>query len=289
MKQTAEQTWTLGRLLKWTTEHFTKSGVAAPRLEAEVLLAHAAGCKRIELYTRFDEPAEDAVRARFRELVRERGKGCPVAYLVGRKEFFSLEFEITRDVLIPRPETESLVMACLETACSEASILDVGTGSGILAVTLARQLRRSVVTAIDISPGALEVARRNAARHGVAERVRFLQGDLLEPLKEGERFDIIVSNPPYIRSASLAELEPSVRDFEPRLALDGGPDGLEVLGKIARAARDRLRAAGRLLLEFGVGQDQAISALLTGLGYAEVKVRKDHADLPRVAQSVWPG
>jgi release factor glutamine methyltransferase len=275
--------------LKWTTEHFTKGGVAAPRLEAEVLLAHAAGCKRIELYTRFDEPAEEGVRARFRELVRERGKGCPVAYLVGRKEFFSLEFEVTRDVLIPRPETETLVMACLEAARPEASILDVGTGSGILAVTLARQLRHSSVTAIDVSPSALEVAKRNAARHGVAERIRFLQGDLLEPLQEGERFDIIVSNPPYISSARLAELEPSVRDFEPRLALDGGPDGLEVLGKIARAARGRLRPAGRLLLEFGVGQGQAMLALLTELGFVDVKVRKDHADLPRVVQGVWPG
>ena len=158
MTRPVEQPWTLGRLLDWTTAHFREKKSEFPRLDAEVLLAHAQGCKRIELYTRFEETASEGVRSRFRDLVKKRTEGCPVAYLVGRKEFFSLEFEVGPAVLIPRPDTETLVMTCLEVATPHAAILEVGTGSGAIAIALAKQLPTAQVTAIDLSPEALEVA-----------------------------------------------------------------------------------------------------------------------------------
>ncbi len=204
----AEEPRTIGRLLEESTDFLSKKGIESPRLETQVLLAHALGCKRIELYARFEELAPDEGRQQFRELIRKRLKGCPVAYLVGRKDFFSLEMEVNPSVLIPRPDTECLVDECLRLLRDRTGprVLDLGTGSGCLAVAVAWKHKTAQVTAIDISPEALAVASRNAVKHGVSDRVRFLEGDLYSPLPAEERFDIILSNPPYIRHADLARL-----------------------------------------------------------------------------------
>jgi release factor glutamine methyltransferase len=231
----------------------------SPRLDADVLLAHVLECKRIDLYgVRHEEIATDDVRKRYRELIRQRLEGCPVAYLVGRKEFFSLELEVTRDVLIPRPDSEMVVLECLKLAKTTpaARILDIGTGSGNLAIALAKNIPAADVTTIDISQKALDVAGRNAARHGLSERVRFLQGDLFAPIPAGETFDVIVSNPPYIPHGEIAELAPGVRDYEPHLALDGGPDGYAVFDRILRDAPRYLKEGDTLILEIGTEQEQ---------------------------------
>ncbi|MCS6975681.1 MAG: peptide chain release factor N(5)-glutamine methyltransferase [Gemmatales bacterium] len=284
MSRVAEQPWTLGRLLTWTTNHFAKQGFEAPRLEAEVLLAHAQGCKRIELYTRFDEVAEESVRNRFRELVRQRLEGCPVAYLVGVKEFFSLEFEVSPAVLIPRPDTETLVLATLEAAAPGCSLLEIGTGSGAVAIALAKHLPSAEVTATDRSAEALEVARRNAVRHGVASRVRFLQGDLFEPLDANARFDLIISNPPYIPTAEIETLAQTVRAFEPRIALDGGPDGLAVIQRLIAEAPPLLNPGGWLLLETSPNQQMEAAKRMEAAGLEVQAPMADSAGRPRVAR-----
>lgn len=247
--------WTVGRLLQWTTDYLKSRGADSPRLDAEVLLAHALGCPRIGLYTSFDEVPGDAARTAFRELVRQRAEGMPVAYLVGRREFFSLNFHVTPDVLIPRPETELLVVRLLDLAARRGAasrpprIVDVGTGSGIIAVCAARHLPDSRVTAVDHSAAALAIARRNAAEHGVADRVEFVEGDLLEDLPAEQQFDFVVSNPPYVRTSEMAQLDPSVREHEPRQALEAGPRGTEVIERLVPQAAERLVSGGWLLLE----------------------------------------
>ncbi len=268
-----DQPWTIRRLLDWTKNYLTQKESESPLLDAQVLLAHALGCRKIELYTRYEEVVPEEVRGRFRELIQKRVAGCPVAYLVGRKEFFSLEFEVNGDVLIPRPDTECVVDACLQLAkvLPTPSILDIGTGSGALPVALARQHKGAVLTATDVSDKALTVAQRNAAKHGVAERIRFLQGDLFAPLPEGERFDFILSNPPYIPTADLAKLAPGVRDFEPHQAIDGGPDGFAVFDRLIAGAA-RLSEAGWLsdlgnriaAGKTGAGEDRGPGRLRTG-------------------------
>lgn len=289
MTRVAEQPWTLGRLLTWTTNHFAKQGFESPRLDAELLLAHAQGCKRIELYTRFDEVAEESVRASFRELVSKRLEGCPVAYLLGFKEFFSLEFEVSPAVLIPRPDTETLVLAALEAATPNCSIFEIGTGSGAVAVSLARHLPSARIVATDLSAEALEIALRNAERHGVACRIRFLQGDLFQPLDAEARFDLIVSNPPYIPSAEIETLSRTVRDFEPRTALDGGPDGLDVIRRIVVESPRFLKPGGWLLLEAAPNQHAEAAKLMESAALAVLPPLPDAAGRPRVSRGRKPG
>jgi release factor glutamine methyltransferase len=252
------ETWTIGRLLDTTAQFLNRKGVEYPRLDAEVLLAHALECRRIDLYASLHEQtASEALRERFRDLIRRRLEGCPVAYLVGRKEFFSLTFEVGPAVLIPRPETEFVVMECLRLAKSMAAsrILDIGTGSGCIAVSVALKLPAAAVTAIDLSTDALAVARKNAERHGVAERIRFLQGDLFAPLPAGEGFDFILSNPPYIAREEIPNLPVGVRQYEPHQALDGGPGGYVVLERLLAEAGKHLRPGGYLILEIGAPQE----------------------------------
>lgn len=252
-----DQPWTIGRLLDWTAKFLESKGTESPRLDAEVLLAHSLGCKRIELYVRHDEAAAETVRQKYREMIRRRLEGCPVAYLVGRKEFFSLELEVSPDVLIPRPDTECVVDECLRLAKGIATpeVLDIGTGSGCVAVAVARQHKGAQVTAIDISAKALTVAQRNATRHGVTDRVRFLEGDVYAPLGEAEQFDFILSNPPYIRRGDMGGLMPGVRDYEPHLALDGGEDGFTVFDRLIGSATARLKPGGWLIVEIGTVQE----------------------------------
>jgi release factor glutamine methyltransferase len=283
--------WTIGRLLTWTTDFLRDKGAESPRLDAEVLLAHARGCKRIELYTAFEDPASDELRERFRGLVKERAAGKPVAYLVGQREFFSLPFEVTPDVLIPRPETELVVVRALDLAKAagkeaELQIADVGTGSGILAVCLAKHLPRARVTAIDVSPAALAVARRNAARHGVAERMVFVEGDLFAAVDPQQQFDLVVSNPPYIATAELATLADDVRQYEPIGALDGGAQGTHIIERLLPQAAVRLRPGAWLLMEISPSIAERVEQLVDATaGLARNATLKDVAGLARVVQA----
>jgi release factor glutamine methyltransferase len=281
----ATDPWTIKRLLDWTTRYLSDKACEAPRLDAEVLLSHALGCKRIELYTRHEEEPSEEQRASFKELVQQRVKGCPVAYLVGRKEFFSLELEVNRDVLIPRPDTETVVDECLRLATSmpTPTILDVGTGSGCLAVAAAKYHKTAQVTAVDVSAAALAVASRNAARHGVADRIRFLEGDLYAPLPAGEHFDFILSNPPYIPHGDLASLPVGVRDFEPHSALDGGTDGYAVFDRLVGGAPERLKPGGHLIVEIGAAQEEPARRRIEALGVFDLgKTIFDGSGHPRV-------
>jgi release factor glutamine methyltransferase len=283
--QPAEQNWTLGSLLDWTAKHLAVKGVEYPRLDAEVLLAHAAGCKRIDLYgTRFADAAAPAVRQAYRDLIRKRLEGCPVAYLVGRKEFYGLEFTVSPAVLIPRPDTEHVVIEALALAkkLETPRIVDVGTGSGAIAVALARHHPRAELTATDVSAEALEIARRNAEKHGVANRIRFSQGDLLAPVAS-ESFDLIVSNPPYIPTGDLPKLPIGVRQYEPTLALDGGADGFAAFDRLISQARTQLVAGGCLVLEIGAPQEGPARARLAAVAdFALGPTVLDAARHPRV-------
>jgi release factor glutamine methyltransferase len=294
---TTPEPWTIGRLLKWTADHFRQHGSDSPRLDAEVLLAHARGCQRIELYTAFDEVAGDELRTQYRELVKRRAEGTPVAYLVGRKEFYSLSFRVSPDVLIPRPETEHLVVALLDKAkeysvqgtqysvpSTTLRIVDVGTGSGILAVCAAKHLPQAAVTAIDISPAALAIARQNAEQHGVAERITFVEGDLLAALPADAAIDFVLSNPPYVSENEFAQLARDVRDHEPRTALVAGPRGTEVIERLIPQAAERLRPGGWLMLEFSPMIADAVQQLLTADGRFEaITIERDLAKLQRYA------
>lgn len=278
--------WTLGRLLTWTTNFLKDKQADSPRLDAEVLLAHILGVQRIALYTRFDELASDEVRNRYRQMVKQRVEGCPVAYLVGFKEFYNLRFNVTPAVLVPRPETELLVLEAIRLAKPHSTprIVDVGTGSGAVALTLAKHLPQARVTAIDLSPEALEVAKKNADQHKLTS-VRFLQGDLLQPVAS-EKFDLVVSNPPYIDSEVVKQLPITVKNFEPKLALDGGPGGTAIIERLATEAKAVLEPGGHLLLEIGADQGKSVPALLERLGgYGPVTVLPDHAGLPRVVKA----
>jgi release factor glutamine methyltransferase len=262
---TAPAAWTVKALLTWTTDYLHKRGIEPreARLEAQVLLGHVMDCPRIELVARSDEEPTDEQTAGFKDLIRRRVDGWPVAYLVGRREFYLLPFEVSPAVLIPRPDTETLVLEALRLLKGKPSprVLDLGTGSGCIAVSLAHQCKGATVTAVDVSPDALEVARRNADRHGVADRVTVRQGDLFAPLPADATFDLIVSNPPYITPTELAGLAPEVRDHEPRVALDGGPDGLAFYRRIAADAGRFLAPGGSLLVEVGWTQDEAVRGL----------------------------
>lgn len=284
--------WTVGRLLEWTTAYLSTRGSQSPRLDAELLLAEALGCPRIGLYTSFTEVPGDGPRAAFREMVRRRGEGTPVAYLLGRREFYSLSFRVTPDVLIPRPETELLVVALLDLAKprqadEHLAICDVGTGSGILAVCAAKYLPGARVTAVDTSAKALEVARANARQHGVADRIELLESDLLEAVPPGQRFDFILSNPPYVAAGELDTLARDVKDHEPRVALVAGPQGTEVIQRLVPQAAEHLEPGGHLLVEVSPMIHDRVLALLHSDGrFQPGPTLQDAARLPRVVQAV---
>ena len=286
------EVWTIGRLLQWTSEFLRKHGASSARLDAEVLLAETLGKPRIALYTSFDEDPGEEARAKFRELVRRRAAGEPVAYLVGHREFFSLPFAVTPDVLIPRPETEFVVIALLDAARAynagdrELQIVDVGTGSGIIATCAAKHLERCRVTAIDISPAALEVARRNLLAHGVADRVDCLPGDLLEALADHPQFDFVVSNPPYVSEQELQQTPREVREYEPHTALVAGPNGDEVIVRLIPQAAARLVPGGAFVCEISPMLESRVQTLLANEPRFEgTAIHKDLAGLPRVVSA----
>ncbi|MFN0019042.1 MAG: peptide chain release factor N(5)-glutamine methyltransferase [Pirellulaceae bacterium] len=288
---TQPETWTVGRLLTWTADYLKKSGSPSARLDAEVLLAAARKCERIALYTAFETEVPDDVRAVFRELVKRRAAGTPVAYLVGKKEFYSLSFLVTPDVLIPRPETEHLVVAAVDLlaalpADSHSLVADVGTGSGAIAVSLAKHAAHAKIIATDISPEALVVARQNAASHGVSERIEFVETDLLEKVSAERKFDLVVSNPPYIGLNEEATLAPQVRDHEPHLALFAGPDGTEIIARLIPQAAARLKSGGYLLMEVSPLIAAGVADLVQkSNAFEPATILKDLAGLARVVQA----
>jgi release factor glutamine methyltransferase len=271
--------WTPLKLLNWTQGWFVQKGIDAPRLTAELLLAHALGCDRVRLYLDFDKPLGDPELAAFRELVRRRGEREPTAYLLGKRDFFGHTFQVDPRVLVPRPETEQVVEAALAALPEEGRALDLCTGSGAVAVSLGLARPRARVTATDISPDALAVARENAARLGAAG-VSFLTGDLFAPVPAEERWDVIVSNPPYVPRGELDTLSPEVRR-EPRLALDGGGDGLEISRRIVAEAPGRLRPGGALVLEMHESHLHELPALCLQAGFQRAEPHRDLAGLPR--------
>ncbi len=280
--------WTVGRLLNWTKGWLGERGSESPRIDAEVLLAHVRECPRIMLYTAFEEIVPEPQRARFRDLVRRRGAGEPVAYLVGSREFFSLPLQVSPAVLVPRPETEGLVVRVLD-LCRDAErprIIDVGTGSGAVAIALAKHLPRGKLVATDRSAAALEIARANARRLGLDGRIGFHEGDLLGDAAVAGPWDVIVSNPPYVREDEFAGLPRDVRDHEPREALVAGPRGVEVIERLAAEAADRLVAGGWLVLEAGPAVAADVERILENQpGLERHPTIKDLAGLPRIFQA----
>lgn len=283
------QVWTLGALLDWTAKHLAEKGSEHPRLDAEVLLAFAARCRRIDLYgMKHGEEANPEVRQRYKDLIRKRIEGCPVAYLVGKKEFHGLDFQVSPAVLIPRPDSEHVVIECLKLAkgVTEPKILDIGVGSGNLALTLAKKLPTAQVTAIDRSEEALQMAKTNAEKLGVTERVRFLHGDLFAPLDTGSQFDFIVSNPPYIAREDMAALPVGVRDYEPKLALDGGPGGFEVFDRLVDDARAFLAPCGWFIVEIGSPQEKRARERIESFAEYELGATvRDFSNHPRVLKA----
>lgn len=280
MTTSAAERWTVLKLLQWTADYFSARQIEAARLEAELLLAATLGMDRVGLYVNFERPLDPTELAAFRERVQRRARREPVQYILGETEFWSLRFDVSPAVLVPRGDTEVLVEEALARIEGAARVLDVGTGSGAIAVALAHEKSEVLLTALDCSLPALEVARRNALRHGVADRVNCLAGELAA-LPPGP-FDMVVSNPPYIPSRDWEKLMPEVRDHEPRLALDGGEDGLEAYRHLARQAARILVPGGWLLVEVGIGQAKDVSALFKAGGLIEINQRDDYARIPRV-------
>lgn len=268
--QQTPQTWTVRRILEWTSGFLTRKEVESPRFSAELLLAHVLKLPRIKLYTDYERPMVDEELAAYRELVRRAGEHEPIAYLTGKAHFFDLELDIKPGVLIPRPDTETLVETalnvCKHTPGMEAPrVLDLCTGSGCIALAIAKHLPGAVVTAIDIDPLAIEVAANNIAKLKLAERVTLLAGNLFEPLGSAidpSPFHLIVSNPPYIKTADIAGLDRNVREYEPVRALDGGPDGLGFHRRILQGASSRLLPGGRVMMEIAYDEAEAALALL---------------------------
>jgi release factor glutamine methyltransferase len=272
------EAWTIRRVLDWTRGHFEKQAIDAPRLTAELLLAHVLSTTRVKLFMDLDRPLTKDELGTYRGLIQRRLAHEPTQYLVGHKEFYGRRFAVDPRVLIPRSETELLVEAALQVVPkgAPARVLDVCTGSGCVGVSIAAERESASVWATDVSADALAVARANADALGVSARVTFFEGPWLAPLPADARFDVVVSNPPYVPSGELPTLQAEVRK-EPPLALDGGPDGLAVIGPLVAAAAPRLTPGGWLALEIAEDQGARVKALLEDAGLADVRVERDLA------------
>jgi release factor glutamine methyltransferase len=281
--------WTILTVLQWAQTYLQSKGISEPRPGAEVLLAHCLDCNRLDLYLRHDQPLTDDELSCYKRLLKRRLAHEPTQYITGHQEFWSLDFLVSPAVLIPRPETELLVEAVLEQVKRRdpgggaLRILDVGTGSGILAVVLAKELPQARVIALDQSWPALMVARENARRHGAEQQIAWVLGDLVGPLALKAHFDVIVSNPPYVPTADWEQLPSDIKSFEPRLALDGGPDGLDVIRALVPEMQQLLRPEGLLALEVGQGQAGAVKELLADRGaYEPAAILPDYQRIGRV-------
>ena len=288
---------TVLEVIQKSTDFLTKKGVDAPRLQAELLLAHVLKLPRMKLYLNFERPLIAAEADAARELVKRRGQREPLQHITGATSFCGFEIAVNRHVLVPRPETELLAEAgwkfLLESALQRVpgreqpegwtpTALDFGTGSGCIAIALAAKCPVARITAVDVSADALALARENAARNGVAERIEFLPGDGFSALPAGAGFDLIVSNPPYIPSHEIASLQPEVRDFDPRAALDGGVDGLDFYRTLAAQAGEFLKPGGRVMVEFGDGQADEIKKIFESQKWIVEAVRDDYSQRQRI-------
>lgn len=286
-----EAEWTILSLIKWATGYFTSHDIDSPRATAEILLATVLNLKRIDLYLRYDQPLVSSELSEFKSLIKRRINREPVAYIIGKKEFWSLELEVTPDVLIPRPDTETLVEAALNCLAPAefppdpaGRVLELGTGTGAIVLALASERPAYRYVATDISLSALQVARKNARRHQLDASVQFVAGNWLDPfLPNKPIFDMILSNPPYIPSGDISGLQPEVSRFEPMLALDGRSDGLHAIRQIIFSAHLLLKPRGALLLEMGFNQKDAVIDLIRKSGhYHPFQIIKDYAGHDRV-------
>ncbi len=288
----ADSDWTVRRILRWTTDYLETRGVEAARLEAELLCAHARRCPRIRLYTDYDVPLTETERSRMREAVRRRAAREPLAYIIGEREFYGRTFHVVPGVLIPRPETETLIDLALEQIPDDrpAHLVEAGFGSGCIAVTLAVQKPQCRVTACDISAVCGDVARQNAARFGVADRIRFLHADASAALADipDASVDGFLSNPPYVRTDELDRLQPEVAQYEPREALVSGPDGLDLIRQLIPHAARILRPSGWIGLECDPAQCRTIQALLTEHGLAAPTIFQDFRGTDRIVTAQRP-
>lgn len=292
MSKDSDERWTVRKLLSWTTEYLTKRGSDSPRLDAEVLLAFALDWKRVELYTRYDDDVSERPKTQFRELIKRRAEGAPVAYLVGSKEFYALKFKVNPSVLIPQPDSEFVVVEFLNLTKGKGPIraVDVGTGSGCLALSCAHANKSAEFVAIDLSPDALAIASENAELLKLSDRVSFRQGNLLEPVEAEPGFDVILSNPPYIKSGDLEKLDVEVKSFEPRLALDGGPNGLQVIEPLVQQAQRLLKPGGHLILEIGYDLETEARRVIESVeGLALAPTIRDLGNQPRVLRATRAG
>jgi release factor glutamine methyltransferase len=282
-----EEVWTPLKLINWTKDYFQRKGIEDARLEAELLLAHALGWKRIDLYSRFETPVPPEKLAAFREMVKRRASREPAQYIMGTVEFCGLAFRTDRRALIPRPETEIIIdlLAGLARPDEGPLIADIGTGSGCLAVTAAVRFPKAEVVACDVSEEALALAGENARLHGVFERVKFLRGDFAEALAQfAGRVDVAMANPPYVSEADLAGLAPELREHEPRVALISGPAGTELQARILDFAPALLKPLGHLVMEIGAGQAARVRKMAQQAGGLELlRFERDHAGIERTA------
>ncbi|HEX7667944.1 MAG TPA: peptide chain release factor N(5)-glutamine methyltransferase [Polyangiaceae bacterium] len=284
-REGAAEEWTVARVLRWATDDFRRRGLDSPRLDAELLLARVLGVERVRLIMDSERALAPRELSAFRELIQRRRRAEPIAYILGAREFFGLVFQVDRRVLVPRPDTETLVEVALrrtENAHLQGEALDLCTGSGCVALAFGTRRPTWSILGSDISPDAIAVARENAARLGGVQNTRFLVSDTDAALPNGARFDLVTANPPYIPSGDIAALGPDVRDHEPRLALDGGADGLAVVRRVLTAAHRRLRAEGLVALEIGHDQAARTAALLENAGFTDVERAKDYGGIERV-------
>jgi release factor glutamine methyltransferase len=284
------QTWTIQKLLNWVAEYLSDKGIESPRLSAELLLSHVLDLKRIELYTQFNRPVSKEQLDILHDLVKRAGQDEPISYLTGKTEFYSLELTVTRDCLIPRPETELLVERAIEflrTRSGNQRVCDLCTGCGCIAVAIAKNLPAARIIATDISDAALNIAAANVEKHQLQDRVELLQGDLFDPIVpqlDANKLDLIVCNPPYISATEYPTLDKNVQDYEPKSALLAGVDGLDVYRRIVEKADEFLKDDAALILEIGYAQGGAVKELLDQADiFAEVKIEKDFHNNDRVA------
>jgi release factor glutamine methyltransferase len=290
--RTTELPWTIRRVVAWAAADLAQRQIESPRLNAELLLGHALKLTRLELILEAHRPLLPAELARYKELLKRKWTGEPTAYLLGVREFFGYQFAVDPRVLIPRPDTETLVeVALTRLAATEADgprlrVLDLCTGSGCVALALGRKRPDLSTIGVDLSRDALELAEQNRAALGLTELVSFVYGDLFDALTPGEPFDAIVSNPPYVPSLEIATLEPSVQHFEPHLALDGGEDGLCLVRRIIQEAPSWLADGGLLALEIGAGQSSIVDELMRARGFRDIVRSRDYGGHERVVSGI---
>ena len=280
-----DEDWTIGRVVAWATDDFRRRGLDSPRLDAELLLGHVLGLDRLRLLLESARTLSRSELVSYRELIMRRRRAEPIAYIVGAREFYGHSVKVDRNVLVPRPDTETLVEVALDRtrdAHLSGDALDLCTGSGCVAIAFARRRPTWRVTGVDISAEAVTMARANVERLGAAWSTSIVQGDLDAPLAGESRFDLVTANPPYIPTGDLAALPADVRDHEPRVALDGGEDGLGCVRGVIDAARRRLREGGVVAVEVGHDQAARVAELLGARGFTAVETRKDYGGIERV-------